>query len=108
MRDYLDKNYGYDAGHSLTGAGLGLLLWSLGAPAFWAALLGGLIYAVPKEIYDMVIERHWPKLDNWSDLVSYQVSWPAVYFAALAPGLALALLACVAVVYLSLIAWKVR
>ena len=104
MKAYLIQNYGYDAGHSLVGVLLGLALFSIGVPPHIAALLGGLLYAVPKEAYD--IKQSGLHLDNVCDLVSYQTSWPAVYLAAQEPVAAFALTVVLAVCYLSLVLAK--
>ncbi len=107
MWKYLVKSYGYDGGHALVGVLLALILFSLGVPAFWAALLGGTAYAVPKEIYDMIHEKHGPTVDTFSDLVNYQTSWPAAYAAAQEPLLALLLCGTMLAIYLPLLPFKV-
>ena len=107
MLNYLIQNYGYDSGHMLIGILLGLIIYNLGAPLIVAAALGGLLYAVPKEIYDMVKDKHC-SIDNLADLVSYQVSWPLVYGAGKEPVLALIMLTVVGVVYLTLVKIKLK
>ena len=106
MWKYLVKSYGYDGGHALVGIALALVLFSLGVPVFWAALLGGLIFAVPKEIYDMIHGRHAPTADTFSDLANYQTSWPAAYLAAGEPLLALYLFIAMVALYLPLLHLK--
>ena len=109
MKSYLIKNFGYDAGHALLGGAIGLVLFSLGVAPVLAAVLGGTLYAIPKEIYDM--NKYKPfklHVDNFSDLASYQTSWPAVFWAAKEPWIALFCLAVVGVGYFALVAEKLR
>lgn len=100
VKNYLVKNYGYDAGHSLAGILLALVVL-LFAPAWMAGLLGGLLYAIPKELWDISKYRdRRVRWDNVADLVSYQTSWPAAYLAAGMWVQSIGLFALVAVVYL--------
>jgi len=103
IKKYLTKNYGYDGGHGLMGVLIGLTLFGFGTPVWLAGLLGGLLYAVPKEIYD--IKTHGGKIhtDHVCDLVSYQLSWPAVLMASHQPIVALLVLMIIAVTYLYLV-----
>jgi len=112
IKGYLTKNYGYDGGHGLMGVLIGLTLFGFGTPVWLAGLLGGLLYAVPKEISD--IKKHgglrWSNIhtDNVCDLVSYQLSWPAVLMASHQPILALLVLMVIGVTYLYLVHQKTK
>ena len=103
IKRYLTQNYGYDAGHSLMGVLIGMTLFGFGTPVWLAGLLGGLLYAVPKEIYDIKAHGGKPQLDNYCDLVSYQLSWPAVLMANHQPIVALLVLMVIGVTYLYLV-----
>jgi hypothetical protein len=109
MINYLRTNFGRDAGHSLMGVLLALSLHAFGLEPAWACgLLGGIAYAIPKELYDLWRGNWRLRFDHFSDLASYQVSWPAAYAAARLTAPAVYSLGAVLLVYLIFVSLKLR
>ena len=76
----LVQNWGRDSGHACVGVLLTVVAWALMPEhPYWAALIGGNAYSLPKEGID--ISKHRPRrihLGNVADYVSYQTGWPLV------------------------------
>ncbi len=84
MKDYLVQNWGRDAGHCVMGIFLTVVAWAV-LPPYVAAAIGGTLYMVPKELYDisrrLQVDRPiagYEVLDTLSDAVSYQWGWAMV------------------------------
>ena len=91
-KEYLVQNWGQDAGHACMGIFLTVVAWTLIPDhPYWAAAIGGTLYMIPKELYDIGLEdlldlRPWDfSLDTFSDAVSYQ--WGFAMVTALHKGL---------------------
>lgn len=111
IKKYLVKNYGYDSGHGQLAVLITAVFIAFGMGPFWAGLIGGNIYAIPKEIIDIkryAVGNRRIHIDNISDYTSYQLSWPLAYGADQQPFVAILMLVIIAAIYLPLVYWKLK
>jgi len=110
LGEYLVRDWGRDAGHSLNGVVLTVVAWAiLPDQPYWAALIGGTVYMLPKELIDF---KTWHlkrmSLDKVSDAVSYQSGWPLVVTLSVGLGWGALVLGGIAALYLGLVWLKLK